>query len=377
MRLAEQLPQGPVASTPSVAPRPDAALSTSPASSNGAARPITVLIAGHDFKFTRPPREAIAAAGGTVLEDPWKNHVDHDEAISRAALEKADVIHCEWCLGNAAWYSRNKRPGQRLLIRLYRVEVYSDYPAAVDMANVDQIAFDSQHILEEAIERFGWDPAKLTVIPNGVDADRLRCPKQETARHTLAMVGYIPRRKRLDRALDILEQLRREDPRFRLILIGHPPSELRWVARDSDEIEFFRECFVRIQSTEMLRGAVFFKPFTGDVPAFFQQAGFVLSTSDSEGHQVALAEGTASGAIPVIIDRPGAHDQYPPHWIHARASEAASAIRIFEEDFKAKSAEAADHADHWSLQKIWPRWIDSLSLSNGAEPIYDTRERNR
>ena len=36
-----------------------------------------------------------------------------------------------------------------------------------------------------------------------------------------------------------------------------------------------------------------------DLPSLFRQAGFVLSTSDSEGHQVSLAEGAASGAVPV------------------------------------------------------------------------------
>jgi len=355
---------------------PEWGKSSKPAS-NGASptveQPTRVLLAGHDFKFIRPLRAALAAAGAELIEDVWESHTEHDEAASRAALEQADVIHCEWCLGNAAWYSRNKRPDQRLVIRLYRVEVYSDYPAAVDMDNVDQVAFDSQHILEEAVERFGWDPAKLTVIPNGVDADRLGLPKHATARHTLAMVGYVPKRKRLDRALDILEQLRRQEPRFRLMLIGHPPSELGWVARDPEEVEFFRECYARIQTTDELRGAVTFQPFTEDVPAFLRHAGFILSMSESEGHQVALAEGTASGAVPVVFDRPGAVDQYPPAWIHRTArgaADAVAAVAASDESFEGESAGARNHADRWSYEEILPQWAAAtlrLSASTARE----------
>lgn len=363
-RLAEHLPAASAVAHPTLTHQEGG--QSRMRSSNGSApraEPATrVLIAGHDLKFTAPVREAIASTGAEVIEDIWKSHTEHDEAASRAALEQADVIHCEWCLGNAAWFSRNKRPDQRLVIRLYRVEVFTDYPAAVDMDNVDQVAFDSQHIAEEAIERFGWDRAKLTVIPNAVDFDRLCLPKHDTARHTLAMVGYVPKRKRLDRALDILEQLRRREPRFRLMLIGHPPSGLGWVARDTDEIEYFHDCYARIQNTDELRGAVSFEPFTEDIPAFFRHAGFILSMSDSEGHQVALAEGTASGAVPVVFDRPGVADQYRPDWIHGTVQEAADTVVVAADDgsFRDESAAARDHARRWSYDEVLPQWAATL-----------------
>jgi glycosyltransferase involved in cell wall biosynthesis len=328
--------------------------------SNGAAPATRVLIAGHDLKFTGPIREAIASTGATVIEDVWKNHTEHDEAASRAALDQADVILCEWCLGNAAWYSRNKRPDQRLVIRLHRVEAYTDHPAAVEINHVDKVVCVSQHIADDVIERFGWDQAKFQIIPNSIDVDRFRLPKHDRARHTLAMVGYVPKRKRLDRALDIIEKLRCQEPRFRLLLVGHPPSELEWVARKSEEVEFFRHCYSRIQGNDELRGGVTFLPFSKDLPSLFQQAGFVLSTSDSEGHQVALAEGAASGAAPVVLDRPGANMQYPPQWVHKCADHAAAWIVGPPHDLQAESAKSAKHALCWSATQIRPNWCDLL-----------------
>jgi glycosyltransferase involved in cell wall biosynthesis len=355
-RLADHLP--PTAGAPCLAE----------SSSNGAPRPVRrVLIAGHDLKFTGPIRAAIDSAGATVAEDVWQSHTEHDEPASRAILEQADVVLCEWCLGNAAWYSRNVRPDQRLVVRMHRMEVYTDHPAAVEIDNVDQVVCVSRHIADEAIERFGWDPAKLRVIPNSVDVDRFRRPKDERARFTLATIGYVPKRKRLDRALDVLEELRRQEPRFCLLLIGHPPSEFEWVIRRQEEVEFFRQCLARIQGTDELRGAVTFLPFASDLPTLFQQAGFVLSTSESEGHQVALAEGAASGAIPVILDRPGARDQYQSRWVHRTPVGAAAAIgALGADEWAAEQIVAADHAASWSPQAILPRWVESLGLEEGV-----------
>jgi len=346
-------------------------------SSNGAtarAEPVTrVLIAGHDLKFLDPIREAIASTGATIAEDVWRNHTEHDEAASRAILEHTDTILCEWCLGNAAWYSRNKRPDQRLVVRLHRMEVYTDHPAAVDIDNVDQVVCVSQHIADEAIERFGWDPAKLRVIPNSVDVDRFRLSKHEGARHTLAMVGYVPKRKRLDRALDVIEALRREDPRFRLLLIGHPPSEFDWVFGRPEEVEFFRRVFARIQESDLLRGAVEFLSFSDDLPVLFQRVGFVLSTSESEGHQVALAEGAASGAIPGILDRPGAADQYSKRWVHASVDGAAAAIAdLAAAGWVGEQKIAADHATSWSPERVLPEWHRVLGVTpdpHAASPV--------
>ncbi|HEX6665099.1 MAG TPA: class I SAM-dependent methyltransferase [Solirubrobacterales bacterium] len=355
-----------------------------PHSANGSAPPAEVatrvLIAGHDLKFLGPVRETIAATGATISEDVWASHTEHDERASRAALEQADTILCEWCLGNAAWYSRNKRPDQQLVVRMHRMEVYTDHPAAVEIDNVDQVVCVSRHIADEAIERFGWDPAKLRVIPNSVDVDRFRLPKKDGARHTLALVGYVPMRKRLDRALDVLEELRKQEPRFRLVAVGHSPSEFDWVVRRPEEIEYFRRCFGRIEESPNLRGAVTFVPFSDDLPSLFEQAGFVLSTSESEGHQVALAEGAASGAVPAIVDRAGATDQYPNRWVHANAAEAVAAVLALDasEDLEREAAAAARHAADWSPEKILPQWLDLLGLesprASGSPPSSGDRK---
>jgi glycosyltransferase involved in cell wall biosynthesis len=358
-RLAEHLPPAPAAPRRSLNVREHAQTPTR--STNGARR---VLIAGHDLKFTGPIREAIAAAA-SVAEDVWHSHTEHDEAASRAALERADTILCEWCLGNAAWYSRNLRPDQRLVVRMHRMELETAHPAKVDMSAVDAMTFVSRHVLEDAVARFGWDRERLHVIPNAIDCERLRRPKSRDARFNLALIGYVPKLKRLDRALDILERLRRRESRFRMTIVGHPPSDFSWVVRREEEVEAFRRAYGRVQESDLLRGAVAFRPFSTDLPSLFRQVGWIVSTSDVEGHQVTLAEGAASGAVPVILDRPGAREQYPSRWVHRSPEEAAAAVlALGAEAWEEEGAIGADHAAAWAAPELQPRWLRVLGLGD-------------
>ena len=101
----------------------------------------------------------------------------HDEDESLRLLEQADVVLCEWCLGNAVWYSHRKRPGQKLLVRLHLQERDTEYPAALDLEAVDRVIFISPAILEELRDRLGWDDGKLILVPNYVDGTNLDRPK--------------------------------------------------------------------------------------------------------------------------------------------------------------------------------------------------------
>ena len=211
------------------------------------------------------------------------NHTEHDEAASRAAFDQADVILCEWCLGNAAWYSKNKRPDQRLVIRLHRDGgLQPTIRTRVDIDNVDQVVFDSQHILDEAVERFGWDPTKLPVIPNASTSTASASPSARPPATTWPWSATYPKLKRLDLALDILERLRRQEPRFRLI--ARRPPAIGASAGWSTAIP--RRSSTSVTATPASRTPTCYAAQSPSCPSprppsFFQHAGFILSTSES------------------------------------------------------------------------------------------------
>lgn len=325
-----------------------------------------LLLAGHSLGFATPIARQARAAGAETREDRWRAHGEHDEEGSDAALAWADTVLCEWCLGNAAWFSRRKRAGQRLVVRFHRMELETSYPAEVDLTQVDAMVFVASHVRAQACERFGWDAGdpRLLVIPNGIDPRALRAPKLPGARFTLATVGYVPRLKRLDRALDLLDLLRARDDRYRLLVKGHAPWAYEWMSGRAEERRYFVELLRRIERSPNLRRAVGFEPFGDDVPSFLRQAGWILSTSEVEGHSVALAEGMASGAVPVVFARPGAGEQYERRWVHADADAAAEAIVSLQEggrgrwrrDLDTEGEAAAEFAERWSWERSWPQW---------------------
>jgi glycosyltransferase involved in cell wall biosynthesis len=333
-----------------------------------------LVIAGHDFKFLSGIPDRARVMGAEIREDSWVGHKEHDFQASEELLAWADVALCEWCLGNAVWYSEHVRDDQRLAIRFHRVERTTDYPASVAIDRVSRVVFVGPHLLEEAADLYGWPREKLQLVPNAVDARALRRPKLPGSAFNLGMIGFVPAIKRIDRALDILELLRARDRRFRLIVKGKPPWAFAWMRQRDEERRMFQEAYGRIETAPLLRGAVSFEEHGPNIPAFLRKVGMIVSTSDYEGHQVVVAEGMASGCVPVILDRPGARQQYDPAWVHASPDDAAAAIlRLVQTgQFEAEQRRAAEFADRWSLERIMPLWDEVLGLSDGsASPAPD------
>jgi glycosyltransferase involved in cell wall biosynthesis len=165
-----------------------------------------------------------------------------------------------------------------------------------------------------------------------VDDHSLDRAKLQGARFNLGFIGMAPSRKRLDRALEVLEWLRAGDPRYRLFV----KTKLSWdyPSWSRPEEQAYGDLVMRrLQVSPLLRGSVVFDEFGPDVASWLRRVGFVLSTSDDESFHLAPAEGMASGAVPAILDWPGADTIYDPHWIHGSTDDMARSIAsVVEED---------------------------------------------
>jgi glycosyltransferase involved in cell wall biosynthesis len=323
-------------------------------------RPLRLGIATHELKFfapiqawfeTRPEIE--------VRVDKWPGLREHDPDRSRALIEWADVVLCEWCGPNAVFYSHRKREGQRLLVRLHRFELDAGYAHKVLIRNVDRVACVSPYYEDLTQQRTGWDPAKLTTIPNWVDAQELDRAKLPGARFHLGMIGAVPRLKRLDRALDVLEALRHRDDRFTLFVKSKMPWDLWWIWTKADERAYIRDVLRRIQTTPALESSVVFDAFGPDVASWLRKIGFVLSTSDIESFHVAPVEGMASRALPMVTGWPAAHTVYPEEYLHESTDEIVEHVLAVASgsDFEALGEQARRFvADRYSLDHVCESW---------------------
>lgn len=280
-------------------------------------RPIKLLFAGHDFKFLNALfPDFLTDQRFDIKFDRWEKNRTHAPEQSEALVNWADVIFCEWCSGAAIWYSRKALPGQRLIVRLHRFELFSPDPGNVDFDRVDRLIVVSDHFRNRCITELAVDPDKVDVLPQFVDCRELDRPKHPWAAYTLGFVGINSfRHKRFDRAVDLLESLRAKDERWRLRVRSVMPWKLPWIWRSDEQREKYRALFARIADNRSLRDAIIFDAPGQDMEEWYRNVAFIVSTSESEGCHTAVAEGLASGAYPLILDWPGADSLYPIEYI--------------------------------------------------------------
>jgi glycosyltransferase involved in cell wall biosynthesis len=332
--------------------------------SGPAVRRLRVGVAGHDFKFFTRVLDQLRGLDNVDLDiDDWPTITSHDTSRSRALVEWADVVIVEWCGPAAVWYSRHKRRGQRLIVRLHRFELYRPWPSEVDIDNVDQVICVSPYYARLAREKTTWPSDKIAVVPNWVDVDQFDRPKLEAAQFNLGFIGIAPMRKRLDLALDILETLRRHDERYTLIVKSKMTWDYRWIWKDLAERRHVDEILHRVHSSPLLRSAVIFDEFGPDVATWLRRVGFVLSTSDDESFHMAPAEGMASGAVPMLLHWPGADLIYESRWIFDSPHELADRILqiVISGSWEDERRYAQDRVRQcFDLEAVCRAWTDLL-----------------
>ena len=276
----------------------------------------TVVIAGHDLKFIKPFYPYFTDAGIRLLLDFWTGHNQHNEIASKRLVRQADTVFCEWMLGNAMWYGKHKREGQKLVGRLHAQELRSALFDKVPFKAFDTVIFVGPHMLRNAQKRNAGLNKNGVVIYNGVDIEAIQAvPRKPTNGKVLGLVGMVPQSKRLDRALDILKELRKEDEGYTLRIKGRRPEDYPWMVNRPDEMAWYEEQYRRIDEDPLLKHAVFFDPQGNDMPEWYSGVDYILSVSDHESFHLAIAEGAAAGCYPVVLPWEGASEIYPQEWL--------------------------------------------------------------
>lgn len=288
----------------------------------------TVLIAGHDLKFIKPFYPYFGKSGIRILLDFWNGHSHHNEAASQRLITQADTVFCEWMLGNAIWYGKNKLQGQKLIGRLHAQELRSVLFEKVPFNQFERVIFVGPHMLRQAKARNKIFEKNGIVIYNGVDVEALQAvPRKKNNGKVLGFVGMVPQSKRLDLALDILQELRKKDKEYILRVKGKTPEDFPWMANRPEEMAWYENQYRRIKEDPLLKDAVIFDGHGNDMPEWYAGVDYVLSTSDFESFHFTVADGAVAGCLPVVFPWEGADEIYPKNWVSQDVCEAVIKIR--------------------------------------------------
>ena len=282
-----------------------------------------LLINGYDLKFVLPLVKYLREQYNIKI-DEWTGHAAHDEKKSRECAEWADIIWCEWLLGNAVYYAKHKNENQRLIVRAHRFELFRDFGNQIDYNKVDQVIAVGYYYFEKFYEKFKIPRGKMRLLSNYVDENVYTTDKTPDAEFHIGMIGIIPERKGFHRALEILRVIRNEDNRFCLYIMGQSPRDVSWIINNPAEMEYFNKCDRYIEENN-LGDAVVYKGFI-EREKLYQDVRYVLSLSDDESFHLTPAEGAIAGCMGLFLKWPGVEYIYPQEIIFDTINEIASRI---------------------------------------------------
>ena len=257
-------------------------------------------------------------ANAQVLNQPWARALTEE-------LADADIVWVEWCQRAAVLVSLLRLSARRVVVRLHSFEAFTVFPHLVDPTSIDALVMVSPTF--QAFVQTLIPPLrdKAVYIPNAVNLTDMRRPKTTAAEHTLGVVGWAAPAKDVTWALETLTILLRSDNRWSIRLIGASPSE----SGTAGELAYANRAAAKINE---LGNKVTVVGQVDDVAAELVNVGVIMSSSTRESFHFGLAEGVASGALPVVRDWPnlvpfgGAHGTWPDEWIVETAEQAAQRI---------------------------------------------------
>ena len=188
----------------------------------------------------------------------------------------------------------------------------------INWSAVDQLICVGPHIQDLIDHQLGDRIAHVrhTVLPNLVHLGRFDHPRAPGTDHTLAMVGWARAVKDPLWTVELLARLRADDPRWRLLLVGHPFAKvLPPTGRD-----YARRFAKRAEAADVQAG-IEYVCYTDDLAPVLARVGWVVSSSVREGWGVGPMEAVAAGAVPVIRNWPlfarwgGPRRLYPDQWV--------------------------------------------------------------
>jgi tetratricopeptide (TPR) repeat protein len=239
-----------------------------------------------------------------------------------ALMRGADVAWFEWCDNYLIEATRLPKMCP-IICRLHSYEAFTDMPRKVDWSKVDHLVFVNESV-QTLFKAQVSEAPPMSVIHNGVDLARFRIPKRKQYGKKIASIGYINYKKNPALLLYCFKKIHEYDPEYTLHIAGK---------HQDSRIALYFEHFLRCNPLP-----VEFEGWVQDIPSWLADKSYVISTSLFESFHYSIAEGMASGVMPLIHNWYGADGLYPNEYLFEDPDGCLELLRRLEQEDKRQLA---------------------------------------
>ncbi len=237
-------------------------------------------------------------------------------------MDWADIAWFEWC--DQLLIEATAMPKTcKIVCRLHSYEAFSDMPGRVDWSKVDRLIFVNESV-KNILDRHYKISTPYKVIHNAVDTVRYDIPPSKEYGKKIASVGYINYKKNPELLLYCFKKIHQYDPEYTLHIAG---------SHQDPRIQLYFEHFLKENPLP-----VHFDGWIDDMPAWYADKDYVISTSLFESFHYSIAEGMASGLMPLIHNWYGADGLYPKEFLYNDPDGCLELLKRLEQSDKAEQA---------------------------------------
>ncbi len=240
----------------------------------------------------------------------------------KSLMEWADISWFEWCdqyLVEATKFDKKSK----IVCRLHSYEAFTDFPLQVDWEKVDLLIFVNKSVQQLVADKIAIKTPQV-IIHNAVDTQKFQIPTDKKRTKKIASVGYINYKKNPELLLYSFKKIYDYDNEYSLHIAGQ---------HQDPRIKLYFEHFIKENNLP-----VNFDGWVDDMPEWYADKDFVISTSLFESFHYSIAEGMASGLMPLIHNWYGAKYLYPEKYLFNTPDDCLTMLQEFEKTDRKKCA---------------------------------------
>lgn len=278
------------------------------------------------------------------LKDEYETRIFNGSTVDdiKKMMEWSDISWFEWCDDFIIQATKLPKSCQ-IVCRLHSYEAFTDMPSQVDWSKVDKLIFVNQSV-KSIFESQCDVQIDKQVIHNGLNLSKFSIPENKKYGKKIASVGYINYKKNPSLLLYCFMKIYEYDNEYTFHIAG---------THQDSRIELYFDHFLKENPLP-----ISFDGWVKDMPSWYADKDFVISTSLFESFHFSIAEGMLSGLMPLIHNWYGSAGLYPNQFLYNDPDQCLELLKKIENKDRNKWAVRnrnfiAEKYDHTSkLQEI-------------------------